>query len=123
MSFEFSKTTRQAMVTALASGVIGCTSVDCCITATYERPDAVHYVVVGFGIISVPKPQGQIGVLATNLMAVGLVASDQPGLRMGLGYSGSSVVAIPSDTKNALVEVSTCGTSGLLITAKTDEDR
>jgi hypothetical protein len=63
-----------------------------------------HYVIVGFGVVSVPAtnaPNTQV----TKSQAIGLILSDQPGTKVGIGYSSSTVVQIATN-QNILVEVS-----------------
>jgi hypothetical protein len=72
-------------------------------------------VVVGFGVVSVPStlqrgravsaetnaPAAQV----TKAQAIGLILSDQPGIKVGVGYSSSTVVQIATN-QNILIEVS-----------------
>lgn len=71
-----------------------------------DDSDTVHFLVLGFGLISVAKPDTEPAVLATQMHSVGLTVSDQPGLRVGIGYADGSVVAIPADAERTRVEVS-----------------
>lgn len=98
-----------------------CASTTCCLTSIQETDNATRYVVIGFGVITIPKQKGVDGILATKTKAVGLVVTNQPGLNVGLGYSSSSVVAIPSDTSNTVVEVSTCMDEGIFVNAKSSQ--
>lgn len=93
-----------------------CTTASCCLTTADESSDAIHYVVIGFGIVSIPKPKAPDGVMAANMNALGLAVSNQPGLNIGLGYSSSSVVSIAAEAKNAVVEVRMCrGSDGISV--------
>ena len=67
-----------------------------------------HTVVLGFGIVSVPSPSGtnQPAAQVTKTQAIGLVLSDQPGIKAGIGYSSSVVTQIHTN-QNVLVEVKT----------------
>lgn len=67
---------------------------------------SIHYLILGVGIVTVPKPETQTAVLATKAQALGINISDQPGLKLGLGYSSSTVVAIPDNADDVRVEVS-----------------
>jgi len=99
--------------------VSGCAGTTCCITSTQETEDSIRYVVIGFGVISIPKPKTSDGILATRMQATGLMLSNQPGLQFALGYSSSSLVAVPGNTNNAIVEVRTCGPDvGISVNAK-----
>ena len=66
----------------------------------------MHYLIIGFGVVSVAKPQGQTAVLATKTQALGISLSDQPGTKLGIGYSAGSFVAIPANAEDVRVEIS-----------------
>jgi hypothetical protein len=62
-------------------------------------------VIVGFGVVSVPKqPENRVHV--SKVQAVGLTVADQPGLRFALGYASGMVAAIPPDVDDVQLEVS-----------------
>jgi hypothetical protein len=63
-----------------------------------------HVMVVGFGIVSVPATNAPNTQVAKS-QAIGLIVSDQPGIKVGLGYSSSTVVQIATN-QNVLIEVS-----------------
>jgi hypothetical protein len=65
----------------------------------------VHYIIVGFGIVSVNEPPSQ-AVIATDSHILGISISDQPGLKFAFGYSSSTVVSIPDGADDVRVEVS-----------------
>lgn len=70
-----------------------------------DKDGSVHHLIIGIGIISTPKNNGEYGVLATKSQILGIHASDQPGLKLGVGYSSSSVVTIPDDSENVVIEI------------------
>lgn len=109
-----------AMVLSLLSA--GCASTTCCFTTVQETDSAIRYFVLGFGIISVPKPKEDSRILAVRTTAIGLVVTNQPGLSMGLGYSSSSAIVIPGDTNGAVVEISTCTDGGISAKATSGEN-
>ena len=84
----------------------GCTSVTCCMGLSFDEKDSIHYVVIGLGIVTVPKQASETAVLATRTQALGVQLSDQPGAKLGLGYSSGSVVAIPNTAEDVRVEIS-----------------
>ena len=55
-----------------------------------------RYLVLGVGLITVssPRPDAAVAVHQTGL---GLQVSNQPGVRMSLGYASSQVVTVPAD--------------------------
>lgn len=85
---------------------------------TRESPEALHYVVIGFGVLTVPKPEGRDAVLATGFTALGVSLSNSPGLSLGVGYHSSSVVAVPANAEDVRVEVGYCGANGVRVAAE-----
>ncbi|MGH8065876.1 MAG: hypothetical protein ACRERE_11730 [Candidatus Entotheonellia bacterium] len=62
----------------------GCSSVRCCSSIILDdSEDSLHYLIIGIGIVTVPKPGTEAGVLATKLQAMGVSFSDQPGMKLG----------------------------------------
>lgn len=94
------------VLAALLAGLTGCSGPGCGLVLPVADNDSIHYVVLGLGVVSVPKPAGETAVLATKLDALGLSISDQPGGKLGLGYTSASVVAIPDKAENIQVEIS-----------------
>lgn len=74
----------------------------------------VHYLIVGFGIVSVNESQSQ-AVIATDAHTLGISISDQPGLKLAVGYSSSTVVTIPDGAEDVRVEVSKIPGSPIVI--------
>lgn len=57
-------------------------------------------------MVTIPKPKSETAVLATRTQAIGMQLSDQPGMKLGLGYSSGSVIAIPNSAEDVRVEIS-----------------
>ena len=70
-----------------------------------DRNGSIHHLIIGLGVVSIPKNEGDAGVFASKTQVVGIHASDQPGFKFGAGYSTSSLVIIPESTENIIVEV------------------
>ncbi len=68
--------------------------------------ETMHYLIIGIGLVSIPKQEADTGILAAKTQTLGVQISDQPGLKFAAGYSNSSVVVVPETVQNALVEVS-----------------
>ena len=84
-----------------------CTSMYCCMAVPLQQgQDSVHYLVVGVGILTVAKPETSTGVLAARLQALGFSVSDQPGLKLAIGYTSSMTVAVPDGAEDVRVEIS-----------------
>src|SRR5436190_11692824 len=74
----------------------GCSRLTCCMSFPVQGgQESIHYVVIGFGIVSIPKPEQKIALLATKVQSLGVNISDQPGLKLGVGYASSTIVAVP----------------------------
>ena len=63
-----------------------------------------HYVIIGFGIVSVNESDE--AVVATQTQALGVSVSDRPGLKLGIGYASSTVVTVAPGAQDVRVEVS-----------------
>lgn len=88
-------------------GLSGCTTIGCCFSfANSKKDSSINYFIIGFGLLTVPKPEVQTAILATKMQALGAIISDQSGIKLGLGYSSSQVVAIPNSAKDVRVEIS-----------------
>lgn len=91
----------------LLVGLNGCAFFNCCFSYRFQSDQgAVHYVILGIGIVTVPNPNTDTAILATRVHALGLHLSDQPGLKMAIGYSSSNVVMIPDGAEDVRVEIS-----------------
>lgn len=69
------------------------------------RGGTTHYVVLGFGVISVNE-RGRPGVVATDGQTLGVCVSDRPGLKLAVGYSSSAVVSVADGAEDVRVEAS-----------------
>ena len=64
-----------------------------------------YHLILGFGVVRVNDANPTAAVV-TDAQSFGLVVSDRPGVKLGLGYASSSVVSVPADAKDVRVEVS-----------------
>ena len=65
-----------------------------------------HFVVIGFGIVSVPgKTDQPTAVTAVRTEALGLTLTNGPGPAATLGYVSGSFVRVPAGAKDVRVEV------------------
>jgi hypothetical protein len=75
-----------------------------CTLPVRGREGTTHHVVLGFGVVSVHRSPAET-VTATRVQALGVVVTDRPMLKVGVGYASSVVVtAVPG--VDAAVEVS-----------------
>lgn len=95
----------------------GCSTLACCLTLPVEENGSIHYLVIGLGMVSIPKPNADTAVLATKHQVLGVVVSDQPGAKMGVGYTSGSVVAIPHEAKDVRVEITNSPGGNISITS------
>jgi hypothetical protein len=70
------------------------------------KNETIHYVIIGFGIVTVPAPEKTAAVSVLKSQTLGAVISDQPGLKVGIGYSSGTVVLVPNGAEDVRVEVS-----------------
>jgi len=82
----------------LFSALPGCISIP-------GKNGTAHYLIVGFGIVSVNESLAQ-AVIATDSHVLGISISDQPGLKLAVGYSASTVISIADGADDVRVEVS-----------------
>lgn len=74
--------------------------------ATIETKDGVTYhLIIGFGVVRTKRATND-AVVATDARSLGVVVSDRPGLKLGIGYSASTVVTVPAGAEDVRVEVS-----------------
>lgn len=107
------------ILAALVMLTSGCANTTCCLVKQGGSENAIRYMVIGFGSVSIPKPKADDEIFASKMKAVGLMVANQPGLKFGLGYTSSSVVTVPSQAKNAVVEVRACDAGeGMSVTTK-----
>ena len=65
----------------------------------------VHHLILGIGIVSVNDTKEK-AMVVTNTTALGVTLSNQPGQKLGVGYSSSSVVSVPTNAKDVRAEIS-----------------
>jgi hypothetical protein len=74
--------------------------------ATYTTAGGVTYhLIVGFGLVRTKAADGA-GVVVTDARSLGVVVSDRPGVKLGVGYASSTVVSVPPGATDVRVEVS-----------------
>lgn len=69
---------------------------------TIERNGVVKHVIIGFGVVSVPKTN-QVA-LVTRIQAVGLYAGTGVGPRCAIGYVNGITAQISDNATNILIE-------------------
>ena len=69
------------------------------------KDNSIQYVILGFGMVTVPKSEGEVAVTAAKATTLGLSISNQPGLRFSLGYTSGFFLAIPDHAKDVRLEV------------------
>jgi len=75
-----------------------------CITI-HDKDGVTYTLIVGFGMVRT-KDASDGAVVATDTRSFGLVVSDQPAVKLGVGYASSTVVTVPVGAENVCIEVS-----------------
>ena len=65
-----------------------------------------RFIILGFGIVSVEKPESTSQALVTDQTSIGLSAGSQPGLNFGIGYQNSTVTTVPANESDIYIDVS-----------------
>jgi hypothetical protein len=65
--------------------------------------DTTHFVVLGFGVVSIPK-KPDTPVTAIRTQSLGLAVTDLPGSSVSLGYASGQIVAMPDGVEDVVVE-------------------
>ena len=85
---------------------LACLGLTACSGIPIDDGTTRHYVIVGFGVVSVPTEPAASAVHVSKIQAFGLTVADQPGLRLAIGYASGVVTAIPPDVADMRLEVS-----------------
>lgn len=79
-------------------------SLSACALPLSDDGSATHYVILGFGIVSVQMPEHDNATAAISHQALGLMAASWPTSHIAFGYSAGTTIAIPGDA-DVLVSV------------------
>lgn len=85
--------------------ITGCSSNRRSLALAVNGERSLHFVVIGFGVVSVPKTEANVAVTATKVQGLGVTVTDAPGLKVGLGYSSATTVSVPDEAEDVRVEV------------------
>jgi hypothetical protein len=69
------------------------------------KDNSIQYVILGFGVVTVPKSEDEIAITAAKATTLGISISNQPGLRFSLGYTSGFFLTIPDHAKDVRLEV------------------
>jgi hypothetical protein len=86
-----------------ASLLLGSCLVGCALPF-HAQDGTVHHVILGFGVVSTPKP-GLEAVEVVRSHALGLYIADRPAPRVSLGYSTSLVTSVEPSGVETVVDV------------------
>lgn len=64
-----------------------------------------YHLILGFGLVRT-KAATDSAIIATDSRSFGVVVSDRPGLKLGIGYASSTVVSVAEGSEDVRVEVS-----------------
>ena len=81
-------------------------SLSACSPLTIKGKDgSIKYIILGFGVVTVPKNMNDIAITATKMNTLGMSISNQPGLKFSLGYSSGFFVTVPDHASDVRLEV------------------
>jgi hypothetical protein len=99
----------------LAINIAGCSGIP------FEGKDGtIHNIIIGVGVVSTPNKNMNSDVVAIKSQVLGVHLSTHPGVKFGVGYISSSLVEIPEQSRNIIVEVSHTPFGGVSIKANPD---
>ena len=81
-------------------------SLGSCSPIGIQGEESSHYLVLGFGVVSVPKGSEGEAAQVTKSQVLGIMVSDQPGIRLGIGYISGSTIAIHENARDVRIVVS-----------------
>jgi len=90
-----------------------------CAIPVRAKDGSRHYVVVGFGMVSIPRVDASSPVLVAKVQALGVVMTPMPSARLVIGYINAHQVAVAADTAWAMVEISDAIAGPVRISAST----
>lgn len=97
---------RALLTSRLLTALVIIIAVSGCAGIEYrDGKGTIHHLIIGVGIVSIPKPENKTGAFVSKTEVIGVHASNQPTLKLGIGYSESSFIAVPESTENIVVEV------------------
>jgi uncharacterized protein YebE (UPF0316 family) len=64
-----------------------------------------HYLILGLGVVTT-NDNKENAIIATDSHSLGLIISNRPGVKLGLGYSESTVVTVQPGAKDVRAEIS-----------------
>jgi hypothetical protein len=76
-----------------------------CAVPLHSDHATTHYVIVGFGVVTVHENSPD-AIVATDTQSLGLTVTNRPDFHMSAGYLSSAVVSVPDNAKDVRVEAS-----------------
>ena len=75
-----------------------------CGCVPFHRDGTTHYLVLGFGLVSVNSSTNQVAVTAVKANVLGVMASTMPGPKLSIGYASMAAASVETN-QNAIVEI------------------
>jgi hypothetical protein len=76
-----------------------------CAVPIHSDSMTTHYVIVGFGIVTVHE-NARDAIVATDAQSLGLIVTSRPDFHASAGYMSSAVVSVPDGAEDARVDIS-----------------
>jgi hypothetical protein len=95
------------ILAATAALATGCTSAQTpgIVVPIPAGGGTTYHLIIGLGVVKVNDTK-QSAAVVTDSHSLGLVVSDRPGLKLGVGYASSSVVSVPPNATDVRIDVS-----------------
>ena len=71
-----------------------------------KSKESIHYLIIGFGVVSVPKGNEEKAIQASSSKSLGIIVSNQPDIKLGLGYTSNNTVLVGDGAKDIRTEIS-----------------
>lgn len=92
---------------SVLAGVLACLMLTgCCGLPISGRDGTVHHLIIGIGVVSVPKPGEGTPVTAVRSHVLGIDLAGGPAAGFRAGYSFNADVFLPRDADNVCAEIS-----------------
>ncbi|MGE0859079.1 MAG: hypothetical protein AB7I01_07765 [Gammaproteobacteria bacterium] len=105
-----------------ATSLLVCLCLTGCAVPFQAKDGTVHHVIVGFGVVSTPRPSPD-AIEVVRSHALGLSVDDSPAPRVSLGYSSSVITSVEPAGVEAIVDVEASPFGHTRVSARADRSK